>query len=244
MLCFLVAARVQNASDPVTCNPWRAGEGGMGCMSQCWRDRGGGVSVTPSRSAIWAFLSIIRIQHTHCKLQQMGSSLEWQLRVCCHTELQLACQSQAAPRSFLHHPHIPPLLSNTFYFFPSLLHLTHSLFFFTFSTSDLSILPVLLSCKSTILLNPPVLLSTWNKPSGNTCYMLMDPEVQGVLEIWMQSKQKGRITEDVGVYTVGVSSQQELRAARFLFYELGCETGKHPRDRWERESKNLWEQFT
>ena len=131
MLCFAVAARVQNASDPVTCNLWRAGEGGNG-MHVPMLERRGGVSVTQSRSAVWAFCSIIRIQHTHCKLQQMGSLLEWQLRVCCHTELQLACQSQSAPGSFLHHPHIPPLLSNTFYFFPSLLHLTHSLFFHFF----------------------------------------------------------------------------------------------------------------
>lgn len=36
--------------------------------------------------------------------------------VSCHTELQLACQSKAAPRSFLYlPPHIPPFLSTTFY---------------------------------------------------------------------------------------------------------------------------------
>lgn len=76
---------------------------GTGCVLwvfPCRRRRGGG-----SRSVAGGFGNIIRIQHTACKMQQMGSSLEWQLWVSCHTQLQLACQSKAAPRSFLYlHP--------------------------------------------------------------------------------------------------------------------------------------------
>lgn len=67
------------------------------CPSLCTLVSGG-----VSDTAVWALWDFIRIQHTACKMQQMGSSLEWQLRVCCHPELQLACQSKAAPRSFLH----------------------------------------------------------------------------------------------------------------------------------------------
>lgn len=104
MLCFAVAARVQNASDPVTYNLWRAGAGNGMCAvcPHAGDGEGGGLSETVSICGLWAFCSIIRIQHTACKMQQMGSSLEWQLRVRCHTELQLACQSNAAPRSFLY----------------------------------------------------------------------------------------------------------------------------------------------
>lgn len=75
---------------------------GTGCVLWVFpcRRRGGG-----SRSVAGGFGNIIRIQHTACKMQQMGSSLEWQLWVSCHTQLQLACQSKAAPRSFLYlHP--------------------------------------------------------------------------------------------------------------------------------------------
>lgn len=67
------------------------------CVPVCVCVRAGAGDTT-----VWALWNFIRIQHTACKMQQMASSLEWQLRVCCHPELQLACQSKAAPRSFLH----------------------------------------------------------------------------------------------------------------------------------------------
>lgn len=68
--------------------------------------------------------------------------------VCCHTELQLACQSKVAPRSSLYlPPHIPPFLSTTFYlFFYFCFKTRHS--FSSFSTSDPSFLPDHLSHKS------------------------------------------------------------------------------------------------
>lgn len=51
MLCCAVAARVQNASDPVTYNLWRAGEGNGKC-AVCphagEREGGGGLSDTVS----------------------------------------------------------------------------------------------------------------------------------------------------------------------------------------------------
>lgn len=62
MLCFAVAARVQNAPDPVTYNLWRAGEG-TGMCAVCphagekRRVVGeGGVSVIQCRSVVWVFL--------------------------------------------------------------------------------------------------------------------------------------------------------------------------------------------
>ena len=116
-------------------NLWRAGEGSGSC-AVCPHTGGGG-SQWHSRSVAGTLGNIIRIQHTACKMQQMGSSLEWQLWVCCHTELQLACQSKTAPRSFLYLPpslrilHSPPSFFRfspspdpDFTLFPPLPHLT------------------------------------------------------------------------------------------------------------------------
>lgn len=47
MFCFAVACRVQNASDPVTYNLWRAVEGSGMCAvcPHAGEERGGGVGV-------------------------------------------------------------------------------------------------------------------------------------------------------------------------------------------------------
>lgn len=148
MLCFVVDTRVWNATDPVTYNLWRAGDG-SGMCAVCPCRGGGGGSQWWGQSVVRAFSSIIRIQHTTWNMQQMGSSLKWQLWACCHTELQLACQNKAAPRSFLP----PPFTYSTFpvhHLFISF-WLEASLFFPIF---DPSILPVLLFHKSLPFCHP------------------------------------------------------------------------------------------
>ena len=128
----------------------------------------------------------------------------------CHTELQLACQNKAAPRSFLY---LPPSTYSTFpvqhllFFLASILHLTHTSHFFPpFPHLTLSILPVLLSYNSTILHNSPMLLSTQDKASRNTCSVLMDTEVKGVLENLRPLMQKKKFKKlDVVVYTAALS---------------------------------------
>lgn len=159
MLCSAVAAHVQNASDSVT----KIICGGEWDVLFVPMERvGWGVSVIQCRFVAWAFCCNIEIQHTACKMQQRGSSIEWQLRVCCHTELQLACQSKATPRSFLYSHIFYLFLSTTFCFsLQSFIWLKLHSFPPTFPIFDLSILPVLLFYKSSILLNPPMIPYTW-----------------------------------------------------------------------------------
>lgn len=167
--CSHVAARVQNTCDPVTYNHPIAGKQRVGCTSMKEGRGHGGLWETVSTASA----NIIRIQHTARKMQQMGSSLEWQLRGCCHTELQLACKNKVAPRG-----HGQPPTSYTLYLSCPLSGLCLP------PSRDPNITPIpllahftlvsFLQHNSSILRNPPVPPSTHHKPSGRTFRLLMD----------------------------------------------------------------------
>lgn len=142
----------------------------------------GGVSDT----AVWALWNFIRIQHTACKMQQTGSSLEWQLRVCCHPELQLACQSEAAPRSFLH-IHMFHLSSTPLSFFPPSHPLTEEGFpvitFFCIWLQHLAGVFIYFSFSKTLSFSAP----HPHRLNRNLCRVLINRRVQRVESRWRVS---------------------------------------------------------
>lgn len=190
--------------------------GELGWLCVPMRDTGGGGEGL--EESVWVFGNIIRIQYTAWKMQQMGSSLEWQLRAGCHTELQLACQSQAAPRSFLY-LHIFTLLSASFYFiFSFQCFICPKLC--SFLPFDLSILSVLRCYKSTSSSQPSRdgVLSGQAERKYLWCAKAHWGK-RGVGELKQKGEKRERRNEDVVVYTAGLSSPQELSTAgrRFLF---------------------------